>query len=148
MLCYCKKCGRVVLFLFDNDEQICDYCKNKVFPVPKEYLNSEFSIKEELKQQFIDKYIKISPEFDQCLFDSREKNAMQHINDFEKQKAALTHGKSILEGRGNVPKCPTCGSTNLERISLSSKVISTALFGLLSTKRHKTFCCKNCGYQW
>ena len=73
---------------------------------------------------------------------------MQHINDFEKQNAALAHGKAILESGGNIPKCPTCGSTNLKRISLSSKVISTALFGLLSTKRHKTFHCKNCGYEW
>lgn len=57
----------------------------------------------------------------------------------------MEHGKSILESGSNIPKCPTCGLTNLER-SLSSKVISTALFGLLSTKRHKTYCCKNCGY--
>ena len=48
----------------------------------------------------------------------------------------------------NVPKCPTCQSTNLKRISTTAKVANTALFGLFGTKRHKTFHCNNCGYEW
>jgi len=48
----------------------------------------------------------------------------------------------------NVPKCPTCQSTNLHKISTSSKIINTAFFGLFGTKRHKTFHCDNCGYEW
>ena len=48
----------------------------------------------------------------------------------------------------NIPKCPTCQSTNLKKISASSKVINTALFGLFGSKRHKTFHCNNCGYEW
>lgn len=48
----------------------------------------------------------------------------------------------------NTPKCPTCGSANLKRISASTKIASVELFGLLSTKRSKTFHCNNCGYEW
>jgi hypothetical protein len=51
-------------------------------------------------------------------------------------------------GTENTPKCPTCQSTRIHKISASSKVINTALFGLFGTKRHKTFHCDNCGYEW
>lgn len=46
------------------------------------------------------------------------------------------------------PKCPTCNSTNIKKISATSKVVNTAVFGLFGTKRHKTFHCNNCGYEW
>lgn len=48
----------------------------------------------------------------------------------------------------NKPKCPTCQSTNLKKISVTSKVMNTAIFGLFGAKRYKTFHCNNCGYEW
>ena len=48
----------------------------------------------------------------------------------------------------NIPHCPTCQSTNLRKISTTSKVVNTALFGIFGTKRHKTYHCNNCGYEW
>lgn len=48
----------------------------------------------------------------------------------------------------NIPKCPTCGSTNLKKISTTSKAINTGLFGLLGNKRKMQFHCNNCGYEW
>ena len=49
---------------------------------------------------------------------------------------------------GNLPKCPTCGSTNIERISVGKKLTGGALFGLLSSNVRKTMHCRNCGYKW
>lgn len=49
---------------------------------------------------------------------------------------------------GNSPKCPTCGSTNVQPIGTGEKVISGALFGLLSTKIRKSYKCNNCKYMW
>ena len=46
------------------------------------------------------------------------------------------------------PKCPTCQSPNVEKISLTSKVVGGALFGLFSSNVRKTMHCKNCGYKW
>lgn len=147
MLYYCKKCGRII-FLFDSWKRICDCCKSDVYPVPEQYLSSEFSLNEDLKENFLNEYIKSSSEFDQHLYEEREKNVIQHAEDFEKYNSALNHGKAILEEKSRVPKCPTCGSANLKRISTTSKVMSVALFGLLSTKRSRTFHCNNCGYEW
>lgn len=48
----------------------------------------------------------------------------------------------------NIPKCPTCQSTNIEKISLTQKAVGGALFGLFSSNVRKTMHCKNCGYKW
>lgn len=48
----------------------------------------------------------------------------------------------------NTPKCPTCGSTNIEKISLTRKAFGGAMFGLFSSDLRNTMHCKNCGYKW
>lgn len=48
----------------------------------------------------------------------------------------------------NIPKCPTCGSTNIKKISSTKRFVSTGLFGLASSNIGKTMECKNCGYKW
>ena len=46
------------------------------------------------------------------------------------------------------PHCPTCQSTNIKKISATSKAVNAGLFGLLGNKRKKQFHCNNCGYEW
>lgn len=48
----------------------------------------------------------------------------------------------------NKPKCPTCGSTNIKKISGTKRWLSTGLFGLASSDIGKSMCCQNCGYKW
>lgn len=48
----------------------------------------------------------------------------------------------------NTPRCPTCKSTNIEKITTLNKVVSIELLGLASNKIGKQFKCKNCGYMW
>lgn len=45
----------------------------------------------------------------------------------------------------NIPKCPTCGSTNIEKISTTSKTIGFVAVGVFSSNFGKTMHCKNCG---
>lgn len=47
-----------------------------------------------------------------------------------------------------LPKCPTCGSTNLSKQSVVSRGISGFLFGRHSVEGRAQFLCNNCGYQW
>lgn len=47
-----------------------------------------------------------------------------------------------------IPKCPTCGSTNIQRVSASSKAGSVFLFGLMSQKVKHQWHCNNCKYEW
>lgn len=48
----------------------------------------------------------------------------------------------------NVPRCPTCGSTNIEAIDAFVRGAALGLFGVASKTARSQFCCKNCGYKW
>lgn len=145
MLCYCKKCGRIVYFMLESDDKICDCCKSTAYPVPNEYLDCEFSVDPNKKEEFIEKYIKPSPEFDPYLFEHRDEILARENM---KLNAALAHGASILEEQSRVPKCPTCGSLNVEKISTGKKIFGGAMFGLFSSDVRNTMHCKNCGAKW
>lgn len=48
----------------------------------------------------------------------------------------------------STPKCPTCQSTNVQKIEIGERAASVAIFGIFSKKINKSFKCKNCGYTW
>ena len=48
----------------------------------------------------------------------------------------------------NVPRCPTCNSTNVGQILYKKKAFSVLLFGLYSSNVRNTMQCHNCGYKW
>lgn len=54
----------------------------------------------------------------------------------------------IRQKSHNIPKCPTCSSTNIEKIGGLERGISVATWGLFSKKINKSFKCKSCGYTW
>lgn len=54
----------------------------------------------------------------------------------------------IKEQKSIVPHCPSCGSTNIEKISFTRKSIGFLAVGILSPNARSTFKCKNCGYKW
>ena len=55
---------------------------------------------------------------------------------------------TVHKSTQNLPTCPTCGSTNVQKISGTKRWLSTGLFGLASSDVGKTMKCKNCGYKW
>lgn len=48
----------------------------------------------------------------------------------------------------NIPRCPTCGSPNITKISLGSKAVGGAMFGIFSSNIRNSYKCNNCGYKW
>ena len=145
-LMYCKKCGRLIQGGYDdNDESsyYCDCCNSITYRVPTEFLISDSVpiVKSELKQQFINEYIKTSPEFDQYLFDHRDEIVEEKSRPI---RAALEKGK----GTSNTPKCPYCGSTNISKIGTINRAVSVGLLGLASSKIGKTHKCNKCGSTW
>ena len=148
---YCKRCGRLIQDGFgDNDETsyYCDCCNSITYRVPTEFLISDSVpiIKSELKQQFINDYIKTSPEFDQDLFDHRDEILAKRSTEFS---IKMEHGKAILEGRDKGNKfgveCPYCHATNVKKITNTSKAVHTAVFGIFSMSRNsKQWHCNKC----
>ncbi len=47
-----------------------------------------------------------------------------------------------------VPKCPTCGSEKIHKLSAATRGVSLGLFGLASKTARSQFVCENCGYKW
>lgn len=148
ILCYCKKCGRFVQRLTKELNKPCDYCHSNLFQVPNEYLvdGSGTVIDKNLKQKFIDEYIKSSPEFDQYLFEHRDEDLAKRRIEHE---AKLAHGRAVMEGRdkGNSygVTCPYCKATNVRKIGIVGRSVSVGLFGLGSKKIGKQWHCDNCG---
>lgn len=89
--------------------------------------DTDKAIKEELKQ---------NPLFDEEKYTARE------------EEYAAWARNQRYSSSANAPKCPTCGSTNIERISTTSKVVGASLFGLFSNTARSQYKCKNCGYKW
>lgn len=142
--CYCEKCGSdTSLFPREFATHTCYHCRSIGFfkPVPPKYLDS-VGVCLRNKEEFYEKVVKPSPNFDQSCWDRR----LKKIAWLEEER--MKEYLSKRANQANVPKCPTCSSTNLTRISGVSKAADTFLFGIFGTKRDKTFHCNNCGYEW
>jgi phage/plasmid primase-like uncharacterized protein len=104
---------------------------------------------------------KICGSIDQVLFDDEDRksifcNSCNHYEDiyvsdelkqYWEDQAKAEEQEKIQQSQ-NVPKCPTCSSTNVEKISGTAKVAGAVAFGLFSKTARSQFKCKNCGYLW
>ena len=54
--------------------------------------------------------------------------------------------KSVGEGIENIPKCPICSSTKIQKISMTNKAASALTFGIFAVGHvSKTYKCNICG---
>ena len=60
-------------------------------------------------------------------------------------KSEITSNSRV---KTDAPKCPTCGSTNLTKISAATRGIDRAFFGRHSPEAKAQFRCNKCGYLW
>ena len=118
---YCPKCLKCGI---KTSMAICPFCRIK-------YKDSIKGTYDEINN-FCENHpeLKESPEFSQEAYNKR-------INYVPYEYPTV-----------NTPKCPTCGSTNIRKISGVERGASIAVFGLFSKKINKTFKCGNCGYTW
>ena len=97
----------------------------------KDFIHTMDSLKNKNKDKFDQKF-KIYKE----QFDNKNVKYIDIKTDIKETKTT------------NIPKCPTCGSTNIKKISGTKRFVSTGIFGLASSNIGKTMQCKNCGYKW
>lgn len=145
MLSYCKKCGRTLYSIFELIT-ICDVCGSQTYEVPRKYIDNFRWRDSDGKQALIEELVKTSPEFDQYLFDHREEILAKRSAEFN---AIMAHGKAVSEGRDKGNKygveCPYCHATNVKKITITNRVVSTSIFGFASKKIAKQWHCNNCG---
>ena len=58
------------------------------------------------------------------------------------------NGLMVKKQSSNLPKCPTCNSTNIRKIKVGERTASIIGFGIFSRKANKTWKCENCGHLW
>lgn len=77
------------------------------------------------------------------------RNIEKHAAILRKESVAKNSASyAVKDSTPNIPKCPTCGSTDIKDISTLNRMVSVGAFGLASDKIGKTKECKNCGYKW
>lgn len=54
----------------------------------------------------------------------------------------------VVQPEVNVPKCPTCGSTDLIKKGVGARAVDGFVFGRLSVEGRSQFQCRKCGYMW
>lgn len=89
----------------------------------------------------MEELVKTSAEFEQYLFDHRDEILAKQSAEFN---AKMEYGRAVLEEASRRVTCSYCGSTNVKKIGLLNRAISTELWGLGSKKIGKQFHCNNC----
>lgn len=149
LYCYCEKCGQLTDILDKDLENIdskkCLGCleTGHIKLIPKEYIKwiagGTVPIPNlDLEEEFIEKVIKVSPNFDQAAWDKR----------IYWQEYDNNLNNKIKQEQANQPKCPYCGSTNISKISTLNRAVSVGVLGLASSKIGKTHKCNKCGSTW
>lgn len=144
----CDDCSEYDKILFNKYDKIIF---KKIIPYiskyPKEYYENisleKYNTKEKWKDVFIE--IELSQ---QTLFSSeRYKFSVKEQKERDIRKAEQQN-KPAYNPTEHLPKCPTCGSINIQKISSVSRITSAAMFGFFSKTARSQFECKNCGYKW
>lgn len=136
-LSYCPKCGNQGIY--ENGNEICQYCGTKELPTKYDWDKWLFGgeYPNNLDEIIFNEYIKDNPLFDENIYEQREgkEKLLQQVS-LDKQREQ------------NIPKCPTCGSTNVKHISTLNRAVSIGVFGLFSSKIGKNYECLNCKMKW
>lgn len=151
---YCPICGMEQMC----NNTTCDWCYNKIqmtesiYPctyyrekAQEAYSKNFFDVTEEEEHSILMEEAKNNPLFDEEL----SKQMFEKWQQMVKQNSKwIPQQLKENKQKSNIPKCPTCSSTNISKISTASKVFGGAVFGLFSKTARSQFKCNNCGYKW
>lgn len=120
---YCEKCGAVVTLCTK-----CSYCKTSL--IETDILEPDDSYKKEVEQkmqeEIYSKYkIKESPLYNEEAVKNRKEQEQQLYK--KRYENSSTPYTPIDQ---NLPKCPTCGSTNVNKISGAKKAAGFITVGI------------------
>lgn len=141
----CPKCAYASAGYGDESDPIYIRCK---------YCNTIMKQTDETGEEVLDNFIKHTEEdyfktlakkyggdqFSEEAYEDR-------IRTVKRENSARQSTQSSKQPT-NVPKCPTCGSTNIRKIGAGERTASILGLGLFSRKINKTWKCNNCGHTW
>ncbi len=152
----CPHCGYINFYVKPSKFPICKCCdyEDPIIITNDERHNLVVSIKASINEQksneeladIIDEALREKYVYDNEHFSKKAYNDMLEYTERKEKEA-----KAFFSSNGNdphTPKCPTCGSTNLRKVSVGAKALSVGLLGIFSQKVKKTWHCNSCGYEW
>lgn len=148
----CTKCGEKNYDTILSKDIKCQYCESIMRQTDIPINDYKEYIKELEKNKTIEECNEINRQEGKRL-------ALEYGNDFDEEEYKMTNLKRTQYAKtGNMNisvstpspqiKCPTCGSTNVKKISVASKTVGAGLFGLFSKTAKSQFQCSSCGYKW
>ena len=130
---YCDVCG-YIKGCFKTDNSNCCVCNNLL-----KYIEENDQLKKIAKMTRVEK----NQYIESLSGHSIDSSYKDKLLDYEIEN----HNKNQQKIK-SVPKCPTCQSTNIRKMSGLESGVSIYTFGIFSKKINKTFKCNSCGYTW
>ena len=145
----------------DDKISICSQCSSRYIYPPnssptREYCGScgakllHTNITAE--EHFLIEHISKDRDFLMAMIELKKNNIIEYQTKIAQYKqiakADGCYTSALEKVKQNQPKCPTCGSTNIQKISGTKRAASIIGFGILSSNIGKTYECLNCKYKW
>lgn len=155
---HCPNCGcptwDIINELYKADQSI--NINHEVYDVSEILSNIENGVDDQINIDAIAEAAEISASAAYCILQEiKEGNFLPWteggygtLTNPKYQEKINQRNEQIAQHSKNVPHCPNCNSTNIQKISMTSRAISGLTFGILSSSIGKTFKCKSCGYKW
>lgn len=122
-------------------------------------INEELALREELitrTNNFVMNELADGPLFSLEAYHSqlaKKRESNKEIAEYNHEKTCERYAKNLARIQKEkdkqycIPKCPVCGSTNVNRITVGSRAVKTVAFGVIGAidDAGKTYKCGNCG---
>lgn len=93
-------------------------------------------------------YSNYNPQFLKAMRELKEKDIIEYELKMSQFRTQVEQKNMAKAEEANLPKCPVCNSSNIEKISVGKKIKGSMLFGLFSNDAKKQMRCKDCGYKF
>lgn len=149
---YCPKCMHNFSDAFDE----CVYCGSELqdgtIEVEVEDIQIEKQIHEMTDTEILEKYsdykIRIEKQLGRNMTDAEFLNGIKEARRDSLNLKVEKYLADNQDDQNHIPKCPTCSSTDIKKISGLSKIVSVSMWGIFSQKVHKQWHCNNCDSEW
>lgn len=152
----CPHCGYINFYVKPSKFPICKCCdyEDPIIITNDERHDLVVSIKASINEQksneeladIIDEALREKYVYGNEHFSKKAYNDMLEYTERKEEEAKAFFNSHSSDP--HTPKCPTCGSTDLRKVSVGAKAVSVGLFGIFSQKVKKTWHCNSCGYEW
>lgn len=149
---YCPVCGAEV----NPIANCCAYCDAGV--PPKETLHDwEYYQNKSTKIHgnpfhnmsiLLNEEVKPGGLFDESKYKMRLENKSKKSDDLLKKMNSWRNNGQNKNQQIHIPKCPTCQSSNIHKLSVTKRMTHGLAFGLFSKTARSQWECKDCGNKW